>query len=465
MVYSHVMYVFLRSRQLTFAAGFLLLAFALRAESPIVLKQAQIGKWQQVERANWSRYDNGSYTGLTHRETRAFLTAERLSGGGSRFTGHYYVLEETLRDMVKAARGVDAVEKASFVILPDGTTRPEDASPFPYLRNFPAFPAQPVSPGDRWQSEGIRVVDPRGDGKRSPLPIVVEYAFSGTEEYKGQTVYRIKAKYATRLNQYARPRGTDPDMKTATGTHDVDILVSADTGAVLLQLDRLDETFTYADGSTVRFRGNTATFGEIPAAMNAGELIAGIEAVRTPRADGIGPKAPGASGTTTPRRDESPSGAAAGTQRPSRKPVTPNADAVEDFVREGLPQSTETAPFTLDSTEQGLRLSVRDIRFRPDSDEILPEEAWRIDAIAKALSLATGATFLVEGHTASVGKPAGEKELSVNRAKRIVAELAARGLSEDRFLYAGHGGAKPVGDNATAAGRAQNRRVEITILE
>ncbi len=464
MVYSEVMNVFSPGTFPALAAVFVLSLSAAVAESPVALRQGHVGKWQQVERANWSRYDNGAYTGLTHRETRAFLTATRQSGGGSRFTGHFYVLEETLRDMKQAARGVDAVEKASFTILPDGTLRPEGDSAFPSLRNFPSFPAESVLPGDRWQAEGIRVVDPRGDGKRSPLPIVVEYVFSGAERYREQDVYRIKAKYATRLNQYARPRGVDPDLKNATGTHDVDILVSAESGAVLLQLDRLDETFTYTDGSTIRLRGNTATFGEIPAAINAGDLIAGIEKARIPRADAGGAKkADGAK--LPPRAEERPSDAETAPLKSGEKKTVTDAEAVEEYVREGLPPSAEQAPFTVDSTDRGLRLSIRDIRFQPDSDTILPEEAWRIDAIAKALSLAKGSTFLVEGHTASVGKPAGERELSVKRAKRMVRELVGRGLSEDRFLFAGHGGAKPVGDNATAAGRAQNRRVEITILE
>lgn len=448
------MSVFSRGTHLAIVVVFALLQTMIGAEDPVLIRQGHVGKWRQIERANWSRYDNGAYLGLTHRETRAFLNASKLPEGGSRFTGHFYVLEETLRDMKQAARGVDAVEEAAFTILPDGTLQPEKNSLFPTLRNFPSFPNTPVKTGDRWQSEGVRIVDPRGDGNRSPLPIMVEYVFSGQEEYVGRPVYRIKAKYATRLNKYARPRGIDPDLATANGTHDVDILVSADTGAVILQLDRLDETFTYADGSTIRLRGSTATFGETPALLNPGELIAGIEAVRVPRAT-----EPGA---TKPRASE-PS---------ATKPIVPvptppktNAEAVEDYVREGLPPSADSMPFTFDSTEQGLRLSIRDIRFLPDSDTILPDETWRIDAIAGALSLAKGATFLVEGHTASVGKPIGEKELSMKRAQRIIAELVRRGFSEDRFLFSGLGGTKPIGDNATPAGRAQNRRVEITILE
>jgi flagellar motor protein MotB len=56
-------------------------------------------------------------------------------------------------------------------------------------------------------------------------------------------------------------------------------------------------------------------------------------------------------------------------------------------------------------------------------------------------------------------------ELSVMRAKRMVDELVRRGLRADRFIYKGWGGTKPLAGNDSGQGRAQNRRVEITILE
>jgi outer membrane protein OmpA-like peptidoglycan-associated protein len=119
----------------------------------------------------------------------------------------------------------------------------------------------------------------------------------------------------------------------------------------------------------------------------------------------------------------------------------------------------------IESTEQGVRLSLRDIRFVADSAEILPEEQWRLDAIAETLRAIPGGKFLVEGHTANVGNPSGEKKLSTERAEHIIRELSRRGISEDSFKFTGYGGTLPVADNATPEGRAQNRRVEITILE
>jgi outer membrane protein OmpA-like peptidoglycan-associated protein len=110
-------------------------------------------------------------------------------------------------------------------------------------------------------------------------------------------------------------------------------------------------------------------------------------------------------------------------------------------------------------------LTIKDVRFEPDSDEILASERPRLDMIARILRESPDRNFLVEGHTAAIGRPAGEMELSVRRAKRMAAELAGLGIPIERFIYKGWGGTKPLSDNATDEGRRLNRRVEITILE
>lgn len=121
----------------------------------------------------------------------------------------------------------------------------------------------------------------------------------------------------------------------------------------------------------------------------------------------------------------------------------------------------------LDTTPKGIRISIQKLKFVADAAELLPEEQVRLDSIAELLKTATkdnDYTITVDGHTASVGKPEGEQALSVERAKSIVNEMIARGLSEDLFSYQGYGGTMPVANNSTNEGRAQNRRVEITIV-
>ena len=411
------------------------------SDSSITLRYKDNSTYYLVERSNWSHYVNGKYIGLTHRENRASLSVRGSTSEGTQFSGFFYILQETLRDMTRSARSLDEITESAFIVQPSGQMIFTIDNGFPQLRSFPVYPEYQVKPGDRWEAEGIRIVDPRNTGNKTALPIFVQYEFKGKEEYKGEKVFRIKARYATRINKYQKKRTDDPDLQSASGIHDVDILIAEATGAAILILDRLDETFFYTDGTTVRFKGNTALFTEIPVAFQPDTLIERIDSIIA--------------------ESEKPSG---DTQMDSEDLFGGKKEDVPDFGADTT-EPIVKAPFEIEKTAQGIRLSVRDIRFYPDSDRILPEEEWRLAAIAKTLALVPKGRFLIEGHTASVGKVAGEKELSIRRAQKITEELSKRGLTSEQFIFTGYGGTRPLADNKTAEGRAKNRRVEITILE
>ena len=120
---------------------------------------------------------------------------------------------------------------------------------------------------------------------------------------------------------------------------------------------------------------------------------------------------------------------------------------------------------TVENTASGIRLTMQNLNFKADSAELLSGENDRLDQIADLLKMVPDQMILVEGHTASVGNPRGEKQLSLERADSIIRALVKRGVAADKFICKGSGGTKPVADNSTPAGKAKNRRVEITILE
>ena len=118
---------------------------------------------------------------------------------------------------------------------------------------------------------------------------------------------------------------------------------------------------------------------------------------------------------------------------------------------------------TVTDSSIGLMFDVN-LRFYPDSPELLPEEKGRIEQIAdklKEILEDEGYTILIEGHTADVGKPVGQLNLSIERAETVRSSLIKEGLDENIITYKGYGGIMPVADNDTEAGRAQNRRVRI----
>jgi OOP family OmpA-OmpF porin len=67
----------------------------------------------------------------------------------------------------------------------------------------------------------------------------------------------------------------------------------------------------------------------------------------------------------------------------------------------------------------------------------------------------------VEGHTDSIGSDAYNQRLSERRAKAVRDYMISQGIDASRITTRGFGESKPVADNKTAAGRAENRRVEI----
>lgn len=111
-----------------------------------------------------------------------------------------------------------------------------------------------------------------------------------------------------------------------------------------------------------------------------------------------------------------------------------------------------------------VRLSIRNLQFVADQAELLPGERGRLDDIAELLISVPASEILVTGHTADVGTEESQMILSIERAKKMVDELVARGVSPGRLRYEGKGGTEPIGDNSTEEGRAANRRVELRLL-
>ncbi|HYG70510.1 MAG TPA: OmpA family protein, partial [Anaeromyxobacteraceae bacterium] len=112
------------------------------------------------------------------------------------------------------------------------------------------------------------------------------------------------------------------------------------------------------------------------------------------------------------------------------------------------------------------RLALNDaINFDTGKDSIRPESSGVLDAIAGILEAHPEiGRIRVEGHTDDVGSAAYNKDLSQRRAQAVVSALAARGVPRERLVPVGYGFERPVASNATALGRAKNRRVEFTLL-
>ena len=101
------------------------------------------------------------------------------------------------------------------------------------------------------------------------------------------------------------------------------------------------------------------------------------------------------------------------------------------------------------------------ITFDSNSAVLTPESNEQLDNIAIILRAYPRANITIAGFTDSSGNGAKNLALSRARANAVAARLTAAGVSQDRVHAEGHGSEKPMADNGTEAGRAQNRRVEL----
>ena len=99
--------------------------------------------------------------------------------------------------------------------------------------------------------------------------------------------------------------------------------------------------------------------------------------------------------------------------------------------------------------------------FNFDRSELTAVGRAHVDHAAQVLQQNPSVHVVVEGHTDSVGTHAYNMKLSQRRADTVRSYLEQKGISASRITTAAYGETQPVASNATAEGRAQNRRVDI----
>ncbi len=102
--------------------------------------------------------------------------------------------------------------------------------------------------------------------------------------------------------------------------------------------------------------------------------------------------------------------------------------------------------------------------FVTNRSDLLPTAQVKLNDVATSLTEQDSESkILVEGHTDSQGSAAYNQDLSQRRAQSVRDYLVSRGIAADRVTAEGFGLTRPIADNASAEGRADNRRVEIVV--
>jgi OmpA-OmpF porin, OOP family len=115
-------------------------------------------------------------------------------------------------------------------------------------------------------------------------------------------------------------------------------------------------------------------------------------------------------------------------------------------------------------TNRGLVLTVGDVLFATGKAEVAAGGMRSIDKLAEWLKKNPTRNLLIEGHTDNTGTEDFNMTLSQQRADAVRNALVSRGVGADRITTRGYGPRYPVVANDSAAGRQQNRRVEVVVL-
>jgi outer membrane protein OmpA-like peptidoglycan-associated protein/Tol biopolymer transport system component len=133
-----------------------------------------------------------------------------------------------------------------------------------------------------------------------------------------------------------------------------------------------------------------------------------------------------------------------------------------------LKKSATSDPFKkdvpLNKIEVGTSVVLKNVFFETAKFDLKPKSKVELDKLIKFLT--KNATLKIElgGHTDNVGNVKSNQILSENRAKAVYTYLLTNGITEDRLSTKGYGDTKPIADNDTKEGRAENRRTEFKII-
>jgi outer membrane protein OmpA-like peptidoglycan-associated protein len=157
------------------------------------------------------------------------------------------------------------------------------------------------------------------------------------------------------------------------------------------------------------------------------------------------------------------------TERTAREEADRKAAASEQKAAASEQKATDAnaalAKLAAKEEERGLVITLSgSVLFRSNDSTLLPAAQTRLDQVASAL-VAKDKEVVVEGYTDSTGSQATNMRLSQSRAESVRSYLVSRGFPGEKISARGMGPDRPIAENTSSEGRANNRRVEIVIAK
>ena len=138
-------------------------------------------------------------------------------------------------------------------------------------------------------------------------------------------------------------------------------------------------------------------------------------------------------------------------------------DEEDKCINEKGPATNFGCPIISIIDIQKVNLAAKNVFFATASDKLLAQSNKRLNDVVTIMNENPSFKVQIDGHTDDQGNDVYNQDLSDRRAAAVKAYLVSKGIAEGRLSSAGYGETKPVSDNKTAKGRAENRRVEMTL--
>ena len=284
----------------------------------------------------------------------------------------------------------------------------------PVVRHVPTFPQEDIEPGTSWSAAGEEAHDLRRSfaiERPVRFPMTVSYTYVGSEQREGRELEVISIQYEVqhRLQGLVSRRAQVPVL--IEGISEQVYYWDREKGKPHSYSEEFDFVFYLSDGQTVEYTGSAE-----------GLLLESAELDRE--------------------------------------------QVAEDIARQLEERGVEDT--TVVAEEEGVTLNLQNIQFEPNSALLRESERAKLRQIGEILKDYPERDILITGHTARVpGYTEQDHQLlSEQRAVAVADYLLSLGaLRSLQVTTQGMGHREPLSDNDTEAGRRQNRRVEITILE
>jgi outer membrane protein OmpA-like peptidoglycan-associated protein len=358
--------------------------------------------FQLVAKSNIRLYLNNKYIGLQSNEIKGILRINNLINSKSDVSGDVYFYHKTIRGESRIGNEIDKTEKCSFNIDNQGIVSDATNPLFPPVQNIPFFTLKNINIGDVYESKGIAGIELYDSDKSDSAEIIIKMEYSGQKEYLVQKYDYFKISFT--FDKMI----TQNNIKKASGKHELELYFDSAAGKPVFMRENVTDNLELLNSDNIRREGFRLYFYKTITPMNKNQVI---------------------------------------------------KDLTSDINKELMKD------LTIKKKEQGVSITINNLKFKADSTELLDSEIMKIDELALMLTKIKNRSFLIIGHTAKSGTEDEQMKLSLERAKIVSDFLIKKGMPQDILFCQGKGSKEPVAPNDSEENMQKNRRVEIIILE